>query len=267
MRVSVVIRVRDGAATLGAVLDALAAQDEPHGLVVVDSGSTDGTLALVRERGIESVALPAARFTYGRALNVGVRAAGAATPIIAALSADAVPRDARWLRRMADAFADPAVACVFGEEHGLDGRPLTAAVRQDLALARAHPEWGYSNGAGAFRTALWRERPFHEELPFTEDREWALWALAAAPGRVCLLDPALAVDHDHAHEPLTATFRRAALARRGFDGFLDLPPYGVRAAVGEWWREQGWHASRARARLSPRRAARLAGTWWGARDA
>jgi len=267
VRASVVIRVRDGAATLGAVLDALAAQEEPHAVTVVDSGSTDGTLGLLHARGIEPVALAPEAFTYGRALNLGVRATGAATPVTVALSADAVPRDPGWLGRLAGAFEDPTVACAFGEERGLDGRLLAGPVRQDLALARAHPEWGYSNGAGAFRTALWRQRPFREDLPFTEDREWALWALGTAPGRVCLLDPALAVDHDHAHEPIRATFRRAALARRGFDGFLELPPYGARAAAVEWWTQRGWHASAARARLSPRRVARLAGTWWGARRA
>lgn len=268
VRASVVIRVRDGAATLPAVLDALAAQREPHAVVVVDSGSTDGTLALVRGRVGRVVELPAAEFSFGRALNRGVAALGAgAAPVTVALSADAVPRDPGWLGRMVEALADPLVACAFGEERGLNGRPLALPVRQDLGLAVAHPEWGYSNGAGAFRTALWRERRFREDLPFTEDREWALWALGSAPGRVCVLDPALAVDHDHAHEPLPATFRRAMLERRGFEGFLELPAYGLRAAAGEWWGDQGWHASPARARISPRRLARLAGKWWGARAA
>jgi len=264
VRAAVVIRCRDEAGSIGAVLAALRAQDEPHELVVVDSGSRDGTLEEVRaEPGATVLELAPARFSYGRALNLGAAAVGA--PVVVALSADAVPPDPGWLGRLVAAFADPAVACAFGPERDAAGRPLRAPVRQDAALARRCPEWGFSNGAGGFRAELWRGRPFREDLPGAEDREWALWALGAARGAVCLLDPALAVGHDHAHDPLPETFRRAAREARGFAGFLELAPYGVRELVREWWGEQGWHASRARARLSPRRAVRLAGKWWGRR--
>ncbi len=263
MRVSVVIRVRDEVASIGAVLDALAAQTLPHEVVLVDSGSRDGTLGIARARPeVRLLELARSEFSFGRALNLGTRATSG--DVVVALSADAVPRDAGWLARVLAWFDDPAVACVFGETRDHAGRPLRAAARQTAALARAHPEWGYSNGAGAFRRELWAQRPFREDLPACEDREWALWALGAGE-RVCVLDPALAVDHDHSRDPLAATFRRVALEHRGFATFLDLPPYRVRDLAAEWWREQGWHASRARARLSPRRAARLAGKWWGLR--
>jgi hypothetical protein len=165
---------------------------------------------------------------------------------------------------MAAALDDPAVACAFGPERDWAGRPLAAPVRQDAALLRAHPEWGYSNGAGAFRTALWRERPFREDLTGTEDREWALWALETR-GAVCVLDPALAVDHDHTQDSLRQTYARAEREARGYAAFLDLPPFGARDAAREWWTDQGWHRSRARARLDPRRLARLAGKWAGSR--
>jgi hypothetical protein len=161
---------------------------------------------------------------------------------------------------MAAALDDPAVACAFGPTHDWAGRPLREPVRQDVALAEAHPLWGYSNGAGAFRRSLWAQRGFREDMPGSEDREWALWALRA--GHVCLLDPALAVDHDHARDSLRASFTRYAREARGDAMFLDLPPYRV---VHEWWNEQGWHRSKLRARLDPRRAARLAGRWWGRR--
>jgi hypothetical protein len=161
-------------------------------------------------------------------------------------------------------FADPAVACAYGERRGAGGAPLHRAVRQDAALLALDPYWGYSNSAGAFRAELWRERPFREDLPGTEDREWSRWALSG--GRACVLDPALAVEHDHSREPLRACFERYEREHRGFAMFLDdLPPYGARDALAEWWGERGWHRSRARARLDPRRMARLAGKWAGRR--
>jgi hypothetical protein len=39
----------------------------------------------------------------------------------------------------------------------------------------------------------------------------------------------------------------------------------LRRLLGMWWGDQGWHRSRTRARLDPRRAARLAGKWAGRR--
>jgi rhamnosyltransferase len=256
MSASVVIRVRDEAARLERLLGVLAGRE----VIVVDSGSGDGSQDVARRHGAKLLEID--DFTFGRALNVGAAAAGG--EVVIALSADALPSGASWVDEVAARFADPAVACVFGETRDWEGGALRAPVRQDAALARAHPFWGYSNGAGGFRAKLWRERPFREDLPGCEDREWALWALEQR-GRVCLLDPALAVAHDHTHDGLRTSFRRYEREARGYAMFLDLPPYGAREALDEWWSEQGWHRSRLRARLDPRRVARLAGKWKGRR--
>ncbi|HVL96543.1 MAG TPA: glycosyltransferase family 2 protein [Solirubrobacteraceae bacterium] len=264
MRASVVIRVRDEAAALGELLARLARQTLPHELVVVDSGSRDGSPEAAAAAGARVIGIAASEFTFGGALNRGTAAASG--DVVVALSAHAFPRDDGWLERMAASFDDPAVACAFGAERDWAGAPLAAPVRQDAVLLRAHPEWGYSNGAGGFRRALWAERPFREDMPGTEDREWSLWALEARGG-VCVLDPALAVDHDHAGDSLRECFVRWEREARGYAMFLDLPPYGARDALREWWGDQGWHRSRARARLDPRRAARLAGKWRGRRAA
>jgi rhamnosyltransferase len=256
VRASVVIRVRDEAAALRRLLGILRDQTAPHEVIVVDSGSRDGSPEVAREAGARVEAI--APFTFGGALNLGARAATA--DVVVALSAHAFPRDGAWLERMAAALDDPGVACAFGPERDWAGAPLLAPLRQDAALAAAHPLWGYSNGAGAFRRALWAQRPFREDLPGSEDREWALWALRA--GDVCLLDPALAVDHDHTSDSLRASFARYAREARGDAMFLDLPRH---RPLHEWWTDQGWHRSRARARLDPRRVARLAGRWWGRR--
>lgn len=263
MRVSVVIRVRDEADALARLLGLLRAQDTAHEVVVVDSGSGDGSAEVARDAGVAVISIPAASFTFGGALNTGTAAASG--EVVVALSAHAYPRRPDWLAGMAAPFADPGVACVFGDERDERGRPLPGPVRQDRARFDAYPFWGYSNGAGAFRRSLWEERPFRADLPGSEDLEWARWALGR--GYVCVVDPALAVDHDHAKDPLRNCFRRYEREHRAFAMFLDLPPYGARDLAREWWSDQGWHRSRARARLDPRRAARLAGKWRGRRAA
>jgi rhamnosyltransferase len=266
VRASVVIRARDEAAAIGETLALLAAQTFDHEVVVVDSGSRDATVSIAHEHGARVLTLPPDRFTYGRALNVGAEAA-TDPDVIVALSAHAFPRDPEWLARLVAHFdGDDRVACACGWPRGPDGAPLTEPVRQDAEMIARNVEWGYSNAAGGFRAALWRARPFREDLPATEDREWSRWALQH--GHVFVADPALLVDHDHSEDSLRECFDRYAREHRGFAMFVqDLPPYRLRDAAGEWWSDQGWHRSHARARLDPRRAARVAGKWWGRRAA
>jgi hypothetical protein len=154
------------------------------------------------------------------------------------------------------------VACASGDVYGPDGERLTAAVDQDAALARRRPEWGYANGAGAFRASLWRQRPFRGDLPGCEDKEWALHWLKQ--GYVCRVDPALAVGHDHTHDSLRAIFRRARREERAYRMFLTgREDYDPSDLAEDWWSDLRWYDSALRARLSPRRTARLLGAYRG----
>ena len=85
---SIVIRSLDTADTLPRVLAALGRRPDDQ-LIVVDSGSTDGSLEHARGAGAEIVPIKASEFTYGRALNVGFAAARHAW--VLALSAHTVP--------------------------------------------------------------------------------------------------------------------------------------------------------------------------------
>lgn len=107
---AVVVPVRNGAATLGACLDGLAAQEDapPFEVTVVDNGSTDGTAAVAREHPV--VTRVVAEPTPGSyaARNAGV--AASTGDVVAFLDADCVP-DPRWL----------AEALAALEGHGLAG--------------------------------------------------------------------------------------------------------------------------------------------------
>ncbi len=260
--ISVIVRARDEAQSIGRCLELIAAQrTDGRGVevIVVDSGSHDRTVEVARRHGARTIAIAQRAFSFGRALNLG--AANARGELLVALSAHAFALDPSWLSRLAERLLDPGVACACGDRYGPEDLPLTAVVRQDLALARRRPTWGYSNGAGAFRAELWRRRPFREDLAFCEDKEWALHWLAR--GYVCVIDPTLAVDHDHTHDSLRRVYRRAKLEAVGYASFLALAPYGPRELAREWWCQRGWHSSALRARASPRRAARLTGAYAG----
>jgi rhamnosyltransferase len=224
-------------------------------IIVVDSGSTDDTVAIAREKATHVIEIPSEGFNRGAALNTGCEAASA--PILFALSAHAFPRDENWLAGSLAYFEDPRVACVYGCDNAAEGGPLHGHVVQDVEYARRYPYWGYSNVSGGFRADLWRERPFRADMSGTEDREWAYYWLER--GYVCIIDCELRVEHKHDFDSFRDRHRRAVREWHGYTQYMDLPPYGVRELLHEWWFErQGW-PNHFRARLSRRRIAELTG--------
>jgi glycosyltransferase involved in cell wall biosynthesis len=95
--VSVIVPARDAAATLGSLLDGLAAQDldEEFEVIVVDDGSSDGTAALARAHHVVAAVIEQAGGGPGAARNRG--AAAASGGVLAFTDADCVP-EPRWLR-------------------------------------------------------------------------------------------------------------------------------------------------------------------------
>jgi rhamnosyltransferase len=262
--VTVVIRARDEAAGIGHCLDLVAAQRFGNGraeVIVVDSGSRDQTVEIAHRRGARVLRVPPDAFTFGGALNLG--AANAHGEIVVALSAHAFLPDRDWLTRICGPFADPRIACASGQRYRPDGSILDGRTDQDLALARRHPEWGYSNGAGAFRAELWRQRPFRADLPGCEDLEWARHWLER--GYQCVIDPTLVVDHDHTHDSLLSIYRRARREAHGLTAFVDAGPYRPMHLARDWWSDVRFYSSPLRARASHRRLARLLGTYAGRR--
>ena len=254
-RVSVVVRAKNEAADIGRTLGLVRSQTVESQLIVVDSGSTDGTVQIARDHGAEVIQIQAAEFTFGGALNLGTDATTA--PVVVALSAHAFPADERWLERMLEPFEDERTACASGARFGPDGSPIDGLLVQDRALAERHPHWGYSNAAGAFRRELWRQYPFRPEMPGTEDKEWAWHWLHN--GYTAAFGPGLSVDHDHTKDPLRETWVRTTREWRGYGMYLPLRPYPVGEALRDW-------RAAARGHRHPinilRESVAVAGQWW-----
>src|SRR3954471_20450010 len=112
--ISVVIPVKDGGGDLVRCLDRLAAQqvDEDVEIVVVDSGSRDGSVAVARGRGARVHEIPPAEFNHGATRNLGARLAGG--DVLVFTSQDAYAADEHWLARLVAPLADERVGGAYG---------------------------------------------------------------------------------------------------------------------------------------------------------
>ena len=177
MDVSIVIRARNEAASIGKVIDAIHTQDFDGQLevIVVDTESDDGTVQIATEKNATIVPIAREIFTWGKALNVG--AAAGTGEFIVNLSAHAVPADPKWLRNLiAPLKQDKKVAAVFGRQLAIDHADPFEAVELTLWF----PDWpeprisgSFSNANGALRRSLWEQYPFDEDLMISEDTVWA----------------------------------------------------------------------------------------------
>ena len=96
--VTFIVRCKNKRATIESTFASIRRQTVPAEIVVVDSGSHDGTLAVAREWADVVLEMRPDEFTFGRSLNLGASAASG--EIHAALSAHAVLPAPDWLARV-----------------------------------------------------------------------------------------------------------------------------------------------------------------------
>jgi glycosyltransferase involved in cell wall biosynthesis len=208
--VTVALPVLDGGPLLGEVLVAVDAQelDRRVEVLVVDSGSTDGSPALARRHGARVVEVPRAEFGHGRTRNLLMELAHG--DHVAFLTQDSRPADPGWLAALLRGFtlADD-VALVFGPQRPRpDASPM---VRRELL--EAFEQFGaegiddspfFSSANGAVARWAWERVPFRD-VTYGEDHVLARDMLAAGLAKAYV--PQAEVFHSHDLPPLRA-FRR-----------------------------------------------------------
>jgi rhamnosyltransferase len=215
MHVSIVIRTKNESQHLAEVLEAIARQEHPClEVILVDSGSTDGTVQIAKAFGARVISIEPLSFTFGYALNRGIKASRG--EVVAFLSGHAVPQDESWLGYLAAPFSGERVAGCYGRQLPLpECRPWERLnlERHFGAMPRlqSHDPF-FSNANAAIRRDLWERIPFREDLPGGEDHAWA--AAAQVAGYQIVYEPRAAVRHSH-NEGLRQLYRRMARERAG----------------------------------------------------
>lgn len=241
-RVSVVVRCFNEEEHIGKLLHGITRQTvEDREIVVVDSGSTDGTLAVARRFPTRIVEIEPEAFTFGRALNVGCERADGEFLVFASAHVHPVYED--WLESLLAPFENPDIGAVYGKQRGGGG----TAYSERQIFRRLFPdedvpvqETPFCNNANcAIRRSLWEEIPYDEELTGLEDLHWARrvldrgWKLSyAADAEVVHLhdETPREVMHRHMREAvaLSRIYRERGMS---FASFLRL---FVQNTVSDW---------------------------------
>src|SRR6187549_2224587 len=105
MNCSIIIRAYNEERHIGRLLEGIRQQTiRDVEIILVDSGSTDGTDSVAETFGARIVRIPSSEFTFGRSLNLGIQAATRELIVIA--SAHVYPVYPDWLEFLLRPFED-----------------------------------------------------------------------------------------------------------------------------------------------------------------
>jgi len=222
---SVIIPTLDAGPGLARVLEAVTNQKTPwpYEVLVIDSGSTDGTLELIQKYPcVKLHQIDKKDFNHGGTRNLGAQLTTG--EFIAFLTHDALPANENWLYNLVTALAKhPKAAGAFGKH--LPYAEASAFTKRDLNthfdLIAAHPlyvdkktnkkryddkdqGWRqflhfYSDNNSCMRRSVWKKIPYRE-VKFGEDQIWADDIIKAGYGKVYAIRAAVYHSHDFAPE-------------------------------------------------------------------
>lgn len=214
--VSIIIRAFNEEAHIGRLLTGIAKQSLPSAeIILVDSGSTDATVAIARAfPGVRVLTIDPGEFSFGRSLNLGCSEARGDLLVFA--SAHVYPLYDDWLETLTAPFADSEVALVYGRQQGdqavayPEDRILSSWFPDRSVKRQDHP---FCNNANcAIRRDLWQRLPYDESLTGLEDIDWAKRALELGFHLSYAAEAAVVHVHDESFRQVINRYEREAIA-------------------------------------------------------
>lgn len=198
--VSFVIRTFNEQKFIGKVLNYVFEQTfKDFEVIIVDSGSTDKTLEIVKKFPIKLIQIKPEEFGFSYSLNLGISKAKG--EYIAIISGHSIPITNTWLEDGLKNFKDKKVAgitgiCISLIPIGYFSRKagLFIASRSFKKYKKINTPW-LTNTNSIIRKDLWKKYSFDESLPECEDCDWAKEMIAR--GYRIAKDPKYSVFHSH----------------------------------------------------------------------
>ena len=226
MNISVVIRTLNEETHLGALLAGIHDQQTNHEveIVVIDSGSTDNTLAIVSEYSVRVTHIDKAVFSFGRSLNEG--SAFATGDVLVFISGHCIPVNETWLDKLVEPLALGQAGYSYGRQLGAG----TTKFSEEQVFANYFPpdedlkrvDYFCNNANAAILRTVWEKYKFDEEITGLEDMELAKRYVKDG-GKVQYV-PASAVFHIHDENwfQVRRRYEREALALRNITPEIQL---------------------------------------------
>lgn len=214
-RTSAVIRAYNEGQHIGRLLKGFEQQtvgvDE---IILVDSGSTDDTVAIAEAAGCKIVHIAKNEFSFGRALNRGC--AAATGDILLFASAHVYPVYDTHVEHMLSAFDHDGVAIAYGRQVG-DDRTKFSESQVMLKWFPHQNIWDqdhpFSNNANAaVLKSVWQQLPYDETLTGLEDLDFAKKALDRGLKIAYIADAPVVHVHEETWSTIRNRYRREAMA-------------------------------------------------------
>lgn len=220
-------------------------------VILVDSGSTDSTVAVAESYGARVVHIPSAEFTFGRSLNFGIKEAKREFVVI--VSAHVYPVYPDWLETLLRPFQDDKVALTYGKQRGPD---IAKFSEQQIFhqwfpdVSRPKQSTAFCNNANAaIRKSLWEKNNYDEALTGLEDLAWAKWVKEQGHAIAYVAEAEIIHAHNETPQGVFNRYRREAMAFKRIHPESNFNVYDfVRLTVTNIISDL-WHAARERVLL------------------
>jgi glycosyltransferase involved in cell wall biosynthesis len=140
-------------------------------IVIVDSGSTDGTLDIAEKHGCTIVHIKREEFSFGRSLNIGCHAAKGEVLVIT--SGHCVPAHPDWLHNLCQPLLNSTAQYSYGKQLGGPNSYFSECrvFEKYFPNVSKLPQEGFycNNANSALLKTTWQRHRFNEELTGLED--------------------------------------------------------------------------------------------------
>jgi glycosyltransferase involved in cell wall biosynthesis len=244
MKLSIVIRTLNESRHLNELIEAVGRQEiggHTCEVVVVDSGSTDGTIDIARRHGCRLVFIRKEDFSFGRSLNVGCDAAEG--DVLVFTSGHCIPVDDQWLSRLVAPLGQNDIAYSYGRQIG--GETTHFSERQIFLKyfpgeSKIPQEGFYCNNANsAILREVWSKYRFDEDLTGLEDMHLAKQLVHRQLKIAYVADAPVFHLHSESWRQVKRRFEREAIALQRIMpevhvDFLDIARYAASAVLLDW---------------------------------
>lgn len=211
--VSVIILVKNGLPYIEECLDAVFSQETPwcFEVIVIDSGSTDGTVEIVKKTPAKLIQILPEHFNHGETRNLGASLSNGVYLIF--LVADATPVGRDWMMQLVDAANTNGAAGAYSRQlprgnHNLFARNAVERWHTASSVRRLQkypPNYKqidprdryllalYDDVSSCMKKQIWRKYPYHNV--HCEDVEWSDRVMR--DGYAIVYEPNSVVIHSH----------------------------------------------------------------------